>query len=143
MGIGAVVTRLFRRGTTGFTEFESKVLSALSDVLSPVEMERLRERVKRINLVQRLDGGREVNAFAMHKGKPVLDEDTRLDSSTGEKELAKITIEGAASTANNARVWLVDGNFFSIEFDEPTEHADPSAVSSIRVTREPGAARPT
>lgn len=142
MGIGAVVTRFFRRGTTGFTEFESKVLSAMSDVLSPVEMERLRERVKRINLVQRLDGGREVNAFAMRKGKPVLDEDTRLDSSTGEKELAKITIEGAAGTANSARVWLVDGNFFSIEFDGPTEHVDPSAISSIRVTREPGTARP-
>jgi hypothetical protein len=142
MGIGAVLSRLFRRGTSGFTEFESKVLSALSDVLTPTEMERLHERVKRINLVQRLDGGREVNAFAMQGGKPVLDEDTRLDSSTGEKALAQITIEGIAGTANKARVWLVDGNLFSIEFDDPTEHADTSGISSIRVVREPSVARP-
>ena len=142
MGIGAVVSRLFRRGTPGFTEFESKVLSALSDVLTPTEMERLHERVKRINLVQRLDGGREVNAFAMQGGKPVLDEDTRLDASTGEKALAKITIEGPAGTANAAQVWLVDGNLFSIEFDDPTEHADASGISSIRVVREPSVARP-
>jgi hypothetical protein len=141
MGIGAVVTRLFRRGTPGFTDFESKALSALSEVLSPSEMDRLRERVKRINLVQRLDGGREVNAFAMRGGKPVLDEDTRIDSSIGERALARIAIEGPAGTANTAQVWLVDGNLFSIEFDEPTEHADASAVLSIRVTRESGAAR--
>jgi hypothetical protein len=142
MGIGAVVARLFRRGTPGFSDFEAKVLLALSEVLSPTEVERLRERVRRINLVQRLDGGREVNAFAMRGGRPVLDEDTRLDSSIGEKVLARITIEGPAGTANMAKVWLVEGNLFSIEFDEPTEHADTSAISSIRVTREPDSARP-
>lgn len=137
MGIGAVMTGLFGRGTPGFTDFESRVLSALSAILSAAEMDRLRERVKRINLVQRLDGGREVNAFALRGGKPVLDEDTRIDSSIGERAVAKVTIEGAAGTANTARVWLVEGNLFSIEFDEPTEHADTSAISSIRVTREP------
>lgn len=136
MGIRALVTRLFRRGTPGFTDFESKVLAALADALTPAEMERLRERVKRINLVQRLDGGREVNAFAMQGGKPVLSEDTRLDLSTGERPLAQITIEGAPGTANMARVWLVDGNLFSIEFDDPTEHADVAAITSMHVTRE-------
>jgi len=86
-----------------------------------------------VNLVQRLDGGREINCFVMRKGKPVLEDETRIDGSQGQKQLAYVVIQGKPGTANSGKVWLIDGDLFSLEFNYPTEHATSSEVEDIQV----------
>jgi len=75
-----------------------------------------------VNLVQRLDGAREVNCYEMQAGKPHFDESTRLIESTGEYALAKFAFESSRDERFSGQIWLVNGFFFSLEFDKATEH---------------------
>lgn len=133
MGLLDSLQRLFKAGTGGFNDFERVVLNRVVAALPRALQGRLQQRIEAVNLVQRLDGGREVNCFVMQQGKPVLQVGTRIDATAGEKALAKFVVDGPSGTANTGQVWLVDGNLFSLEFDRPTEHADPSAVRNVRV----------
>lgn len=128
------IKNIFRQGTSGFRAYERAVLDAVAHEL-PVDAEhRLQERIRAVNLVQRIDGGREVNCYVMQHGQPVLNDSTRIDDSQGERSLATFRVDGPLGTTNKGEVWLVDGNFFSIEFDDATEHANAEAISSIQVT---------
>lgn len=133
MSIFSWVGRALRRGSRSFSEYERLVLDAVAEHLPPGAAERFLRRVQAVNLVQRLDGGREVNCYAMQNGRAVLDSGTRVDSSTGERILARFRIEGTKQTSNVGEVWMVDGNLFSIEFRDPTEHAESSQVTAIAV----------
>ena len=127
------VKNIFRQGTSGFRAYEIVVLDAVTNELPTDMRHRLQERIRTVNLVQRIDGGREVNCYVMQHGKPVLDDATRIDESQGERSLAKFRVEGPPGTANKGEVWLVDGNLFSIEFDDATEHANAEAIASIQI----------
>ncbi len=123
----------FKAGSSSLNEFERAVLASVLRALRPVEEQKLSKRIGDINLVQRLDGGREVNCYAMHGGSAIFPDETRLDSSTGERLLAKLAIKGPPGTENSCSVWLVDGNFFALEFKSPTEHAEALAIANIQV----------
>jgi hypothetical protein len=126
------VLNAFRGGTAGFSELEHAVLRAILDKLPDQQRAQLKRRIDSVNLVQRLDGGREVNCYCMRSGRPVLDPATRVESEVGERPFAKFVIEGDEFTKNSGQAWLVDGHFFSLEFDQPTEHATPAGISSVR-----------
>ncbi len=76
-----------------------------------------------VNLVQRLDGGREVNAYALENGKPVFYNSTRLTAEDKEQRLAAFSFVGSNQIIYTGAAWLVNGQLFSLEFDNPTEHA--------------------
>ena len=94
---------------------------------------KLRERLVRINLVQRLDGGREANVYEMKDGEPVIDGSLRLADAKGEKVLAEFTLTTAGGAENAGKVWLVDGRFFSLEFRDPTEHMLDDQLDKLQV----------
>lgn len=137
------ILTFFSMGTSGFNDYELAILNAISDQLSEELQERLHRRINSVNLVQRLDGGREVNAYAMEKRhpmkkrRPILDDATRLNSSAEESILATFQITGSVGTANSGKAWLVNGFFFSLEFDEPTEHARKENISEIIIALGP------
>jgi hypothetical protein len=133
MGILSFVRRVMRHGTSGFNAFERAVLDAVAQKLPSDAEHRLQERVRAVNLVQRIDGGREVNCYEMQNGRPVLNDATRVDASQGERLFAKFRIDGPPTTANKGEAWLVDGNLFSIEFKDATEHANAQSIVSIHV----------
>ncbi len=95
---------------------------------------KLRERMARINLVQRLDDGREVNVYEMRDGKPVIDRSLRLNDVEGEKLLAEFRLTTVEGAKNRGKVWLVDGRFFSLEFRDPTEHMLDDRLEELQVT---------
>jgi len=127
------ITSVFKSGTTSFNPYEQRLVEAIRAALPARVRERFAERIASVNLVQRIDGGREVNCFSIIRRKAVLQDATRICDLPGEAILARVTIVGPPGTANIADVWLVGGNLFSIEFSEPTEHADSSQVERIQV----------
>jgi hypothetical protein len=133
MSLISAIFGVFRKGTSTFSEFENHVLQAVMHELAPQAAARMASRIRSVNLVQRLDGGREVNCYCMRGGRATINESERLVDQDGEIELARVKIEGPAGTANKATLWLVGGQFFSIEFDEPTEHAQETAATGIQV----------
>jgi len=84
--------------------------------------EKLRRRIESINLVQRVDGGREVNAYVMRDGKPFFDESIRLVADNGEKKLAAFSFRTSDQRLYEGAMWLVNGQLYSLEFNNVTEH---------------------
>ena len=71
---------------THLNPFETRVVDSVADSLPHAMREKLQARLEAINLVQRIDGGREVNTFQMSKGKATLDANHRLIHEHGGKE---------------------------------------------------------
>lgn len=117
------ITAFLRKGDSGFSVLEAALLDEIKLQLDADRAERLRRRVESINLVQRLDGGREVNAYALENGKPVFDESVRLIADDEARKLATFSFVGGNEVAYIGVAWLVNGQLFSLEFDNPTEHA--------------------
>ncbi len=124
---------LLRRGTKSFSAYERRVLDAVTSELDEGAKRRWMARIDAINLVQRLNGAREVNCYSMLGGRPSMDGASRIVDVEGEFKFATVVVGGATGTTNTVDVWLVDGVLFSLEFKEPTEHADPLLITEIRV----------
>lgn len=134
VGVFQSLRAFFRGGTPGFKPLERQVLDGVVEQLDDDRARKFRERLARINLVQRLDGGREANVYEMKGGRPVIDGSLRLANAEGEKVLAEFELTTARGAVNAGKVWLVDGRFFSLEFREPTEHMLEERVEKLQVT---------
>src|SRR5690554_6080891 len=96
MGVFDSLRAFFRGGTPGFMPLEKQVLDGVIDKLDSSRAAKLRDRVARIDLVQRLDGGREINVYEIKGGKPIVDDSLRLSDTDGEKVLAEFKLTTAA-----------------------------------------------
>ncbi len=79
------IVAFLRKGDSRFSILEAALLDEVERQLDEGRADRLRRRVESINLVQRSDGGREVNAYALKNGKPTCDEASRLIPEDGEE----------------------------------------------------------
>lgn len=116
------ITAFLRKGAPGFSVLETALLDEIKLQLDADRAERLKRRVESVNLVQRLDGGREVNAYALENGKPVFDESSRLVVEDKARKLANFSFIGGDRISYTGAAWLVNGQLFSLEFDKSTEH---------------------
>ena len=117
------IVAFLRKGDSRFSTLEAALLDEVERQLDEGRADRLRRRVESINLVQRSDGGREVNAYALKNGKPTCDEASRLIPEDGERRLATFSFFGGNQIGYEGAVWLVNGQLFSLEFNSATEHA--------------------
>lgn len=111
-----------RGGTTRLKPLEASVMEAVVGIMDDDRADRLEQRLEEVNLVQRHDGGREVNCYQMKRGRPVFNEASRIAPIEGEVTLARFHATVGAGTSLSGKVDLVNGHFFSLEFDQPTEH---------------------
>ncbi|MBA2670808.1 MAG: hypothetical protein H0U67_10585 [Gemmatimonadetes bacterium] len=116
------IAALLRGGAPGFSVLESELLVEAQRRLDAGRADQLKRRVESVNLVQRLDGGREVNAYSIKNGKPAFDESLRLLGENDERELAKFSFRTSDGRHYKGSIWLVNGQLFSLEFDNITEH---------------------
>lgn len=63
----------------------------------------------------------------------MLDEASRLSEASGETVLAEFSLSTSSGTQNKGKVWLVDGRFFSIVFEQPTEHMLDERLDNLQV----------
>jgi hypothetical protein len=127
------IKAFLKGGRTSFTAFEMAILNEVMKELDSPRAERLRKRIRSINFISVLDGGREVNCYTLVHGRPTIDNTTRVSDGTGEEKLATFVVDGETTTKNTGTIWLVDGRFFSINFSEPTEHASPAEITRIEI----------
>lgn len=116
------IVALLRKGAPGFSVLEMELLRDAERQLDTERADKLRRRVESINLVQRIDGGREVNAYSMKHGRPTFDQNLRLIEDDREKKLATFSFRASDHRRYEGAIWLVNGQLFSIEFNNITEH---------------------
>ncbi|MBX7494866.1 hypothetical protein K3172_03220 [Qipengyuania sp. 6B39] len=124
----------FRGGYRHPAKLERHIIEAVASSTERQLGERLLEHVRRANLIQRLDRGREVNFYTIENGKVRHHDDLRLSEGDGEALFATVTFVGSNGVKNRCKLWTVDGRFFSLEFDVPTEKMRGDAPTDVSVT---------
>src|SRR5947209_1421714 len=106
-----------------FYPFEVSVIEAIKSRLDVLAATRLQNQVDRVNKIQRLTEGKEVDLYTMANGKPSFDDSLPFPEADGEALLATVRLvhpEGAAML--KAEVWLANGYLFSFLFDKSPKH---------------------
>ena len=115
--------------------YEMAIIEALARQLDPGSADRLRQRAKAINRVQRLMGGVDTTLYQMVGGRPVFPPETAIVDAPGSIRFARAEVRSADPMSRlKAILFLQDGNLSSIDFDRPSKFADPAAIEEIRVT---------
>lgn len=128
---------LFNRSR--LTAAEKQVLTAVSTKLTPTAGRLFNEQLEQINLVQRLADGKEVNLYAMRRGKPFI-EDRFLFPLRSEAKLATVEMDaGDGQKAFKVEVWLANGHVFSIGFNKPPQKflEQGANVTKVEILRDP------
>jgi len=121
---------LFKKGDKSLNNLESNILNSVVFKLSKDLANTLNDRLRSINLVQRINDGQEVNCYEIYQGSPILRTEQRLTDIKGEIVLATFTLIRNDVTFLSGKVWLVDGVFFSLEYDTlPVKFIDNDEVN--------------
>jgi len=121
-----------------FRPWESAVLAAVAQYLSPEARSLFDAQVRTTNKVQRTARGKDVNLYRIVNGTPCLDESLSFGNRK-EMLLAKVVMRGSGAESDlKALVWIVNGHVFSIEFSEhPHTHSAPFQIRSATVFVDP------
>lgn len=113
-----VLRHLFNAIWPTFTPFEKALFTQMEKCLTSDEVEVLRSQLSEINFVQRHRGNEEICMYRAVNFS-ISQERTMHFPSSGEKLLCqcKVNVE---DTSLKLKVWLVDGQIFSLEFNDET-----------------------
>lgn len=114
--------------------FEMAVVAAVAQALPRDGGQRLLERARAINRVQRLCGGEETTVFQMKGGCPVFPPDTAILDHPRSVRFARFGVKSADQLSRLSGVmFLHAGNLSSIDFNRPTKFADAGKIDDIAV----------
>lgn len=98
---------------------ERYIIDQAADSLAPAARELLYSQIKRINRVQRLIEGKEVDLYQMKGGKAAFDDSLRFPYRNDESLLATIRLAHPSKPeVIQAELWLANGRLFSLLFDK-------------------------
>lgn len=98
------------------SELDHGVLSCIRAQLRPHQLQRWDDQIAAVCAVQHMPDGQEVELCRATTGSARRAK--CFENRAGELLLAVVTMQGADG-ALNACVWCVDGELFSIEYDDP------------------------
>lgn len=125
---------LIRGYDTKLSDLECKIIGDLCISVGEDKCRKLRSRIESINKITRLDGGREVLFYNERRGSVLFDPAHAISDVPGACKYAKFVINSSDKmTRNSGRIFLSQGNFASIEYRNPTEHADVCKISTIDI----------
>ncbi|MBB3813107.1 hypothetical protein FHT12_001997 [Xanthomonas campestris] len=109
--------RIFKvkRKNPNISRIDRLVLDSIGGGLPMPERELWNLQISRINKVQRLPQGVEVNFYRISKGKPTFDAAIAFKNRTQELMVASLIIK-SCNQELTAKVWCVRGFIFSIEY---------------------------
>ncbi|MFB3897681.1 MAG: hypothetical protein ACE14V_15420 [bacterium] len=125
---------IFNRFFPPINPLERKLLNTVADHLSPGAKSLFMKQIDHINFGQRLVKGKEVNLYCIKHGKPAFDDSLRFPISQVEVKLATVSFK-ALDIAKPFRAvfWVVQGHFFSIEFNQSPKKIRPEDITITEV----------
>ena len=125
----------FRGRAPGLDAYELAIVDAVAAKLTLGDGHKLRQRARDINMVQRLFGGLETNFYLKKGGKLLLPPETAIAGLPQTARFAKFAVKSPDHLSRlKGTIYLVNGQLFSIEFDQPTKFADADKIEDIHVT---------
>ena len=126
---------LIRGYDTKLSELELAIVDALCANISDEYCLKLKSRISYVNMIKRSDGGREVILYNRRRGVTIFNDDFAISKLPGASKFAKFKIlSNDKMTKNNGYIILMNGNLASIEYKNPTEHAEISHIKEIEIS---------
>lgn len=111
---------LFGGRAAFFYPFETRIIEEVRSRLGAEASVRLQSQVEKINKLQRLANGKEVNLYHMLHGKPAFDDNLRFPDASDEALLASASlICSEKPTKLKVELWLAKGRLFSLVYNKP------------------------
>ncbi|UXA71215.1 hypothetical protein M0D46_09625 [Xanthomonas prunicola] len=107
--------KIFKKSSS-LSRLERLVLDSIAERLPVSERGLWNLQVAKINKVQRLPQGVEVNFYRISSGKPTFDDEVAFKNRTQELMVASLVIK-SCNQQLVAKVWCVKGFIFSIEYE--------------------------
>lgn len=124
------------RKTNKLNALEALLIDAIARALPDASSALLRDQVKLMNKVQRLDQNREIDLYHIKNGTPNFPDSKLFADRSDEFELARLKITDVDSSLTAmVTVSLVRGRLFCFEFDSPPGGLGPTQSLQIQVTR--------
>lgn len=121
-----------------FRPLERAVIEAWIGRLDESTRLAVMRQLKRVNYVQRHDGGREVCMYSIKYGFFRVDPPNPFPASPRELKLAVTRFKAGDGAAVTAELWAVDGHLFSLDFDRsPRKIADQTTIEVIDIDMHP------
>ena len=133
VGIFETIRKFFRGGDSHLNQMETLIIEQVIDKLPSDLSRKMTNRVASINLVCRLDDDREVNCYEMESGNVQARDQHRICQDNGEHILACFEIQIDLEVRLTGKIWVVHGDFFSIEFDQSPSKIDTERIKRISV----------
>lgn len=126
------VLRGYRRS---FSTLETAILGEVRLALPPRVRTAFDDRLHRINVVQPILGGQEINLYERRKGEILFSASSRMLTTNSVKCIARVTLQ-SSDILSRLRVGLYCGNgvLTSMEFDQPSEHATLASITGMQVS---------
>lgn len=132
------VLNLLRGYRRAFDPLEVAILSEVRSALPEQVHRAFDDRLERINLIQPILGGREVNLYERRKGVVQFPASSRILSTDESIRIATVELSSRDAVSRlNARLYCGRGVLTSLEFDRASEHADVEQVTSMKVQLAP------
>lgn len=107
----------FFSNRAAFHRYEAVILEKVGSNLKAEAAARLRSQMDKINKIQRLFDGEEVDLYQIKDGKAEFDDECRFPDRSDEVLWATVDLIHPQKRAKlKAEVWLVKGRLFALEF---------------------------
>jgi len=131
--LGAMLNRLrgYRRV---FLPLEAAILAEVRSSLPEQVHPAFDDRLARINMIQPILGGQEVNLYERHKGVILFPASSRILPTDDSIPIATVELSSSDPMSRlKARLYCGRGVLTSLEFDRPSEHAELETVTAMKV----------
>jgi hypothetical protein len=130
----SAVLNAVRGYRSSFDELENSIFDSVRLQLPAAVLGPFTRRIEDINVVQPILGGMEVNFYERRHGKILFPEHARILMTDDVVTLATIRLVSTDKMSNlRAKLFCGRGTLTSLEFNEPSEHAQVENIEAIEV----------
>ena len=124
------------RGYRGsFNALERAILEEVQRAIPERVRRAFAQRLISINMVQPILGGQEINLYERRNGKVLFGDKERVVSTDAPILIATVELHSVEEpSCLTASLFCVNGVLTSLEFNQPSEHADIEKVTAIDVS---------
>lgn len=117
-----------------FLPLEAGILAEVRSSLPEQVHPAFDDRLARINMIQPLLGGQEVNLYERRKGEVLFPASSRILSTDDSVRIATVELSSSDPMSRlKVRLHCGRGVLTSLEFDRPSEHAELENVTAMKV----------
>ncbi|MBA2935700.1 hypothetical protein HZF05_16575 [Sphingomonas sp. CGMCC 1.13654] len=130
----SAILNVLRGYRTSFDALENAIFAEVRRTLPVSVQGRFDDRLRRINIIQAPLGKLELNLYEKRRGAILFSDSSRIVTTDDSIHIATVKLESADEMSRlKAKLFCGSGVLTSVEFNQPSEHADVDNITGMKV----------